>query len=874
MVGGTSATARRWAWLLGTPSIGMLIGALALMFVDRDVPPTSSFPSWSFADVLDILGQIPLPAFGILLAVRRPANRVGWLFLVAGLGAALAVFGGAWAVHALLARPGLPGGLFFAWLSKWIWPFAVCALPFVFLWFPTGRLKSPRWRVVAWLVVAAGIGLLAVSLIIATATWRTPFSEMVEGNTAADAVVLGLLLVSAPLFVGVVVASVVSAVLRFRAATGDERLQLKWFVTAAAILGVTFPLEFLLDNTVVTVLGTLSLLALYAAIAIAILKYRLYDIDVVIGKTVVFATLVAFITVVYVALVVGVGTLVGSRGSPLLSALAAALVAVAFQPVRQWARRLANRVVYGKRATPYEVLSDFASRAADTYSTEDVLPRMVRILAEGIGATEARVWLHVGSELRVAASWPVDGDRAPVAAPGSELPAFPEPERAFPVRHGAELLGAITVVTPAAEPLAADRERLLGDVAAQTALVLRNVRLIEELRESRRRIVTAQDERAKALERNLHDGAQQQLVALAVKQRLVESLVDRDPQRVKTMLAEIQAETQDALETLRDLARGVYPPLLADQGLGAALAAQARKAAVPVAVEADGIGRYRQDVEATVYFCCLEALQNVAKYAEANRATIRLSAGDDGLVFEVRDDGVGFDPASAGRGSGLQGMADRLDAIGGSLEVRSAPGTGTAVVGRVPGRSLETRLSAAGKRRVDVVAHPDFIAGSLDSAGGRVQVVRSRAPRRRALLRVLRCRGRGDLGGVRGTPDRHDPVRRPRRVHRALGPRRPRGRPPDPRALPPAGEGRPRGLRRHARQVHRRRRDGGVRRTGRARGRPGASGAGGAEDPRRRSRTSGGRTRTSPSASRSRRARPSSRSAWDRRSARRSRATS
>jgi signal transduction histidine kinase len=244
------------------------------------------------------------------------------------------------------------------------------------------------------------------------------------------------------------------------------------------------------------------------------------------------------------------------------------------------------------------------------------------------------------------------------------------------------------VVTPGGEALGADRERLLADVAAQTALVLRNVRLIEELRESRRRIVAAQDERAKALERNLHDGAQQQLVALAVKQRLAETLVDRDPDRAKTMLGQIQADTQDALETLRDLARGVYPPLLADQGLGAALAAQARKAAVPVVVEADGIGRYPQDVEATVYFCCLEALQNVAKYAEATRATIRLSADDRGLAFEVQDDGVGFDPASAGRGSGLQGMADRLDAVGGSLDVRSAPGAGTTIVGRVPTRSV------------------------------------------------------------------------------------------------------------------------------------------------------------------------------------------
>jgi signal transduction histidine kinase len=215
------------------------------------------------------------------------------------------------------------------------------------------------------------------------------------------------------------------------------------------------------------------------------------------------------------------------------------------------------------------------------------------------------------------------------------------------------------------------------------ALVLANVRLIEELRESRWRIVTAQDERAKALERNLHDGAQQQLVALAVKQRLTGSLVERDPAQAKAMLDDIQAETQEALENLRDLARGIYPPLLADRGLGAALEGQARKAALPVAIETDGLGRYPPEIEAAVYFCCLEALQNVAKYAEASTATVRLVGQDGVLRFEVRDDGVGFDPGSTAFGTGLQGMADRLDAIRGSLHVRSAPGEGTTITGTV-----------------------------------------------------------------------------------------------------------------------------------------------------------------------------------------------
>jgi signal transduction histidine kinase len=283
----------------------------------------------------------------------------------------------------------------------------------------------------------------------------------------------------------------------------------------------------------------------------------------------------------------------------------------------------------------------------------------------------------------MAAAWPADGAVPPAPMMGDQLPAFPEGERAYPVRHGGELLGAISVITSPSDPLGPDRERLVEDVASQTALVLRNVRLIEELRESRRRIVTAQDVRAKALERNIHDGAQQQLVALAVKQRLAQTLVDRDPAKAKAMLVDIQRETQEALETLRDLARGIYPPLLADQGLGAALAAQARKAAVPVDVETDGVGRYPQEVEAAVYFCCLEALQNVAKYSGASRAAIDLTTEGGRLRFHVSDDGRGFDPNAISFGTGLQGMVDRLEAIGGTLQVRSAPGEGTTVTGTI-----------------------------------------------------------------------------------------------------------------------------------------------------------------------------------------------
>jgi signal transduction histidine kinase len=270
------------------------------------------------------------------------------------------------------------------------------------------------------------------------------------------------------------------------------------------------------------------------------------------------------------------------------------------------------------------------------------------------------------------AAWPTDP-----APAGSD-------QRSFAVRHQGQHLGAIEVETAPAEALDPTREKLVADVAAQAGLVLRNAALIEDLRASRQRLVTAQDQERRRIERNIHDGAQQQLVALAVKLKLADSLVGKDEERAHAMLADLQTDTGQALEDLRDLARGIYPPLLADKGLGAALESQARKSAVPVAVETDGIGRYPQEAEAAVYFSCLEALQNVAKYADASHATVRLAQANGILSFEVVDDGRGFDPAAASRGSGLQGIADRLAALGGKMEIRSASGDGTIVAGSLP----------------------------------------------------------------------------------------------------------------------------------------------------------------------------------------------
>jgi signal transduction histidine kinase len=203
--------------------------------------------------------------------------------------------------------------------------------------------------------------------------------------------------------------------------------------------------------------------------------------------------------------------------------------------------------------------------------------------------------------------------------PSDELPAIHDATRAVAVRHGDELFGALTLAKPRNEALTPTEDKLLQDLAlqdlaSQAGLVLRNVRLttelqasVDELRASRRRLVQAQDEERRKIERNLHDGAQQQLVALTVQLGLLERLAD-DPERVRQTSVQLQAALRDALDDLRDLARGIYPPLLADKGLPAALEAQGRKAAVATTIEPDGVGRYPREIEAAVYFCALEAM--------------------------------------------------------------------------------------------------------------------------------------------------------------------------------------------------------------------------------------------------------------------------
>jgi signal transduction histidine kinase len=625
-------SASRLAWGMGVVCLASIVASLVLLVADAraiDSTGTAQLPWFLNCAITGVLG--------LLIATRRPRNPIGWLLLAIALGNAVYLPACFIAIYGLL-QGAVPTGwvAWSAWVFNWTGSLGAFLLMILIFVFPDGRLPGPRWRWVAYLAVAGAVLSIFSTMVQVTPVQLSPRLPNVPNPVGAGAIAsitnnvgpASLLVVSALL-----VLVVASLVVRLRRSTGVERRQLQWFSWVALTVLAVVLVGFAIGSFNTDVAGTVSSLgfdvgigvAVPLTIGLAVMKYGLYDIDVFISRTLVYGTLAVFITAVYVGIAVGIGTLVGSGGKPnlALSILATAIVAIGFQPVRERVQKIANRLVYGKRATPYEVLSEFSGRVAETYAADEVLPRMARVLREGTGAESATVWLRGIAELRPAATSP-DSRDAPQAVPmgNGALPALPGETRAVEVRHQGELLGALSVNKRRGETLTPIEQKLVDDLAHQAGLVLKNVGLtadlqarLDELRASRQRLVSAQDVERRRLERNLHDGAQQHLVALKVKLGLAEMLLGRDPEKAATTLDQLKGDADEALETLRDLARGIYPPLLADKGLAVALKSQARKATVPVTVEADGVPRYAQDVEATVYFCVLEALQNVQKYA-------------------------------------------------------------------------------------------------------------------------------------------------------------------------------------------------------------------------------------------------------------------
>jgi signal transduction histidine kinase len=647
-------------------------------------------------DIVQAIASLGFATVGTLIVSRR-ANAVGWLLSSIGLGLVLFPFTEEYTLRALVTGPGsLPGAQWAAWIHSWAPFLSVGAVPMLFLLFPDGHPPSRRWRPFGW-VLGGGAAFLLVGGLLGSEelqgyyTHFTPTLKNPVGIVGSGGPWVVFIVIISIMFLAAI-GCVAALLTRFSRSAGEERQQLKWVAYAGAVMGVLGLAIFAvsasgresgLSHVIVMMFLFTVGVGLPAAIAVAVFKYRLYDLDFVVKKTVMFGTLAAFMSLVYLGIVVWLGSsLHGQSDNNVLVYSAAAVVAVGFQPVRSRAGRLADRIVYGKRATPYDVLSDLAHRMSDAYSVEDVLPKMVEAMASATGATRIGVWLRFDSEFRPVATWPHDllPESMPIAWEGKGLPVFDGWDRVYAVSQQGELLGAITLVERPSDPMVPAKERLTLALAAQAGLVLRNVRLFEDLKASRQRLVTAQDEERRRLERNIHDGAQQRLLTLAVAVGLTRDRV-ADP-ALCDELDRVGEELRVTLNELRELARGTYPAILTEAGLGPALESVVQRASVPATLASAPEGRLPAQVEATAYFVVSEALANAAKHANASSVTVSARLLDGHLVVEVTDDGVGG--AQATGGSGLKGLADRLAALDGSLRLESSPGAGTRVVAEIP----------------------------------------------------------------------------------------------------------------------------------------------------------------------------------------------
>jgi signal transduction histidine kinase len=639
------------------------------------------------------------------VAVRRPDEPLGRVMLVFAV-AALAAVGGAVAV----GRDGSDADVAAAFRAL-----GIALLPAVAthlaIGLPAGRLRSAGSRGV---VVASYVLSIALAVYLYAERPDIPAGALVA-VVAVDAVV-----------------GLCGFLAHGQRAPLTERPRFQWpawgVTVAIAIAIVAAILNALLEwpePVLAIAVGATALVPV--SLAIGASEGVAVRIDRLLVHTIVLAGLVALVGVSYLVVVLGLGRepTADERSLLGLSMLAAAVAALLWVPARARLTDFATRRVYGERHAPDEVLRTFGSRLTRALPLDELLLQLAESLKKTMALDCAEVWTRSsGGRLERAVAVP---DRGPaemvlgseeepvVARAGVSGPAWvrvwlpaltpdaaDEPiMRVAPVTNSGELLGLLVVHRPAGStPFNDADDQALTELARQVGLALHNVKLdsalqesldevqrqADELRASRTRIVQAGDAQRRAIERDLHDGAQQHLVALAVSVRLARQLAEKDPEQAQAMLDQIGTDLQDAVQELRNLAHGIYPPLLADRGLPEALSAAAARAALPTDVDAVGVGRYEQPTEAAVYFCCLEALQNAGKHAgEGAHARITLREDEGALLFEVADDGAGFDMSTgAHRGHGFVNMGDRLGAIGGTITVDAAPGKGTRITGRIP----------------------------------------------------------------------------------------------------------------------------------------------------------------------------------------------
>ncbi len=662
------------------------IGALGYVAV------VQSELGWTAGDVAwDVLSVIPFFTLGVVIASYRPDHPEARLLCLLGTSLAVGI-----AIEAFTQRHYLHS---VATSSFWVLNLAASLLAILQVvtagvligLFPDG-VAEQRW--VRWLV-----RLLWAFLAI-------PFLQMLADKNLAINPYLGLdQTVASPFHLPALsslapainqlavsplptVLGVVLLAVRYQFAAPGLQMRMRWLLLLSVLgVGTVVVLSALGDvgasgawwDSASTAVSLGASLLFVAALSVAILRQGLFELDLVVRRSAAYALLWMGIGLVYVALAATPGLALSGRIPVQVAVLVTILVSAAFQPVRRRLESLADRLVFGRRANRYEVLQEFGASLEQSIGVADLLPRVAEAVHVGLGAPWVRISVQAASP---ESSYPAQAEAGTVTG---------EPALSHHVRRGDEVVGVIECGAKDGGYDDADRA-LLDTLTGQVATAVANVWLASELSEqirqldrSRARLVTAQDEERRRIERNIHDGSQQEIVAMLTKLGLARSQVARgeDP---APLLLELQGDARGVLRELRELAQGIHPSVLGDNGLVAALRARSARLPLPVTIRADDalVGRRLDaDLEAAAYFLVSEALTNVVKHARAESARVDLSLSPTCLHVRVTDDGVG--PSTGGTGgTGLLSMRDRAETVGGRLEVTAGATRGTVVRAELP----------------------------------------------------------------------------------------------------------------------------------------------------------------------------------------------
>ena len=720
------------AWSLCALSPTFVIAWALFRFLNSPTP-TGINLSPLLAEICWYLLCVSFAAIGALVASRQPKNTIGWIFCATGLFLTSSGAGGQYAIYALVSSPGwLPGGGTAAWLEAFLnGPIIIALFALLLLLFPDGRPPSHRWRVVLWLDLIAAMLIFAGSFKpgpMETSSLRVanPF-----GIEQISALLNALSSVGLYLALALTAVGAVSLMVRFRRSRAEERQQIKWFAFAGAIMSAVIAVGPFLwslppSSPAVTLIWPVLFLSagstIPVATGIAILKYRLYDIDLLISRTLVYGALTVCIVGIYVLVVGYLGALFASRGNLVISIFAAVLVAIMFQPLRERLQRIVNRLTYGERDDPYRVLARLGRRLEETIAPEAVLPAIVENIARALRLPQVAVWLADGDTLRLGAahgsaptSVTVQDARAvetlrhatdalhpkdlgPSGEYGDVL-AGSGVSLILPLTHQGAFVGALCLAprSPGEEFSPADR-LLLRDLATQSGAAAHEVQLtgalrssLEDLRRSRERLVEAQEEERRRIQRDLHDGLGPLLASMRLRLEACLEVAEKTDIPLSGDLERLYELVGEATGDVRLLVYDLRPPVLDQLGLVPAIRQHCERFGRETGIETELATAAELSVpaaaEVTVLRVVQEALVNVQKHACASRVVVRLEQQGEWLLVGVADDGMGLSAnGGTSAGTGLLSMRERAELLGGTLKLNSRPGGGTDLLARIPVR--------------------------------------------------------------------------------------------------------------------------------------------------------------------------------------------